>query len=57
MKKKFIDVERLIGSKNPKLLKRIPKFILNYLKRILHQQEINQILDENEELIGSGVIS
>lgn len=52
MKKKFIDVERLIGSKNPKLLKRIPKFILNYLKRILHQQEINQILDENEELIG-----
>ena len=52
MKKKFIDVERLISSKNPKLLKRIPKFVVNYLKRIVHQKEINQILGENENLIG-----
>ena len=49
---KFIDIERLIGSKNPKLLKRLPRFLINYLKRILHQSEINQILEENEQVIG-----
>lgn len=49
---KFIDVEKLIASKNPKLLKRLPKFVINYLKKILHQEEINQILAENKELKG-----
>ena len=53
MKEKFIDVERLIASKNPILLKRIPTFIINYLKRIIHQEEINQILYENENLYGA----
>jgi len=53
MIKKFIDVEKLIGSKNPKLLKRLPAFIIRYLKRILHQDEVNLILDENKDLIGA----
>ena len=53
MDEKFIDVEKLIASKNPKLLKRLPKFIINYLKRILHQEEINQILLENKEVFGA----
>lgn len=53
MNEKFIDVEKLIASKNPKLLKRLPKFIINYLKRIIHQEEINQILLENKEVFGS----
>jgi len=47
---KFIDVEKLIGDKNPKMLKRIPKFIINYLKRIIHQDEVNQALYENRDL-------
>lgn len=46
-KKKFIDLEKLISSKNPKLLKWLPKFILNYLKRIIHQDEINNFIDRN----------
>jgi len=50
--KKFIDVERLIAGKNPKLLKRLPRFIINYLKRIVHQSEINTILEENENVKG-----
>lgn len=47
---KFIDVERVIKSKNPKLLKRLPKFIVRYLKRIIHQDEINDFLEKNEDL-------
>lgn len=45
---KFIDVEKLIASKNPKLLKRTPKFFINYLKKKLHQEEINAFMLEHK---------
>lgn len=41
---KFIDIKRLIASKNPGLAKWLPGFILNYLKKILHEDEINRFL-------------
>jgi putative hemolysin len=44
-----IDVEKIIKEKNPKLLKRLPKFIIRYLKRIVHQEEINEFLKENSD--------
>ena len=47
--KKFIDIEKLIASKSPKALKWIPKFVIRYLKRILHQDEINQFLWDNRD--------
>jgi len=40
---------KLIESKNPKALKRIPKFIIRYLKRILHQDEVNNFLVANKD--------
>ena len=46
---KFIDITRLIKSKNPKLLRWLPKFVINYLKRILHEEEINDFLAEHKE--------
>jgi putative hemolysin len=46
--KKFIDVENLIASKNPKLLRRLPRFVIKYLKRILHQNEINSFISKNK---------
>lgn len=49
MEDKFIDIEKLIGSKNPRLLKALPTFLLNYLKKTIHQEEINQILAENKD--------
>jgi putative hemolysin len=53
MADKFIDVEKVLQEKNPRLLKRLPKFVINYLKRILHQDEINQIIEENKDLEGA----
>lgn len=41
---KFIDIKRLIESKSPKLAKWLPGFVIRYLKRILHQDEINDFL-------------
>lgn len=46
---KFIDIEKLIASKNEKVLKWTPKFIIGYLKRILHQKEINDFILEHKD--------
>lgn len=47
VKEKFIDIDKVIGGKNPRLLKVLPKFIIRYLKRIIHQDEINSFLNEH----------
>lgn len=44
---KLIDLERVIGRKNPRLLKVLPGFILRYIKRTVHQEEMNEFLREN----------
>jgi len=45
-KKEFlqIDVEDVLRSKSPSLAKAIPGFLINYIKRIIHQDDINLIL-------------
>lgn len=48
----LIEIEKVISSKNPKLLKQIPKFIVRYLKRIVHQEEINEFLTLNRDKMG-----
>lgn len=52
MSSKKIDIENLIRSKNPRLLRWMPKFILNYIKRVIHQEETNEFIDRNKELNG-----
>jgi 1-acyl-sn-glycerol-3-phosphate acyltransferase len=49
---KFVDVEQLILSKNPKLLRRMPRFILNYLKNKIHEKEINDFMHLNKDVYG-----
>jgi putative hemolysin len=39
-----IDVKNVLYSKNPALARTIPGFVINYLKRIVHQDEINKFL-------------
>ncbi len=48
----LIDVEKVFASKDANLLKRIPNFIIRYLKRIVHQDEINEFLKETEGIDG-----
>lgn len=50
--KNFIDLERVIYNKNPKLLKVLPRFVIAYLKRIIHQDEVNGIIRNNRDLFG-----
>ncbi|MEB2786583.1 1-acyl-sn-glycerol-3-phosphate acyltransferase [Algoriphagus persicinus] len=52
MSKKFIDVEKTIESKNPKLLKWMPGFLLKYIKRVTHEDWMNDVLDKVDHLHG-----
>jgi len=47
-----IDLEEIIRNKNPRLLKIIPRFILNYVKRIIHQNDINGALEKYKDKLG-----
>lgn len=49
---KFIDIENVIFSKNPRLLKILPKFAINYLKRILHEDDLNNCINNNKNFNG-----
>jgi 1-acyl-sn-glycerol-3-phosphate acyltransferase len=46
----FIDIREVIRKKNPALLRWMPRFILNYIKRILHEDEINDFIRRNGHL-------
>lgn len=48
----FIDVERILASKSKNALKYTPRFIVAYLKRIVHQDYINKFLEEQKDNIG-----
>ena len=39
-----LDVEQILYSKNPALKKALPGFLIRYLKRIVHQDELNEFL-------------
>jgi len=49
----FIDLEKIIGSKNPKILKFIPRFVMSYLKRVIHVDEVNAAIYRNRDKIGA----
>ena len=49
---KIIDIDKAFADKNPQLFKMLPKFILNWIKKIIHQDDINQHLAENINLNG-----
>lgn len=44
--KKLIDIDLILQNKVPKYYKFIPTFIIRYLKKIVHQDELNFFLSE-----------
>jgi len=46
---KFIDIKKIIGDKNPRLLRLLPNFILRYIERILHEKEVNEAITQNKD--------
>jgi 1-acyl-sn-glycerol-3-phosphate acyltransferase len=55
-----IDVKKVLFSKNPVLARTIPSFVINYLKKIVHQDELNEFLRKwghlkDAQLIAAGL--
>lgn len=57
-KLKSIDIEQVFRDKNPAILKWIPRFIISYLKRVIHQDSLNDMinLDPNAYNVDFGKI-
>jgi putative hemolysin len=45
-----IDVDKVLESKNPALKKIIPRFALTWLKKIIHQDELNYFIAKYKDL-------
>lgn len=49
---KYIVVRDVIRNKNPNLLRWMPRFVLRYLERIVHEKDINDVMDHIGHLEG-----
>ena len=55
-----IDIRKVFRDKNPKLARLIPGFVIRYLKRVIHEDELNDFMSEygdlnNIELVKAGL--
>lgn len=48
----LLDIEKVLTEKNPMLKKFLPGFIMRYLKRIIHEDELNFYLTEFSDRYG-----
>ena len=39
-----VDVAEIIRAKSPKLAKKMPRFVINLLRRLVHEKDVNEIL-------------
>lgn len=44
-----VNIEEMLG---PKLRKKMPRFLINYLKKIVHESEMNEAIDQSNGLSG-----
>lgn len=48
----LIDIDQILQTKAPKHSKYIPTFVVSYLKRIIHQEELNVFLRDSSQKVG-----
>ena len=49
---KFIDIEEVIRKKNAALTKMMPGFMVSFMKRLIHEDEINRIIYDYRDRYG-----
>lgn len=49
---KYIIIREVIKRKNPALLRWMPRFVLRYIERVVHEEDINQIMAKIGHLHG-----
>jgi 1-acyl-sn-glycerol-3-phosphate acyltransferase len=48
----FVDLEKVIREKKPGLAKLLPGFLIRFLKRIIHEKDVNDIIYRNRDKFG-----
>lgn len=48
----FIDLEKVFNDKNPGMVRMMPRFIFSYLRRVIHQKELNKAIWGNRNAFG-----
>lgn len=49
---KYIDIEKVLQDKNPALARWLPGFVTRYIKRVVHEDEINAVMQAHGERYG-----
>ena len=49
---RIVDIEKVFRSKSPGFAKRVPGFIYTYLRKLIHENEINEHLHNTENVMG-----
>ncbi|MDR3350890.1 MAG: acyltransferase [Prevotellaceae bacterium] len=49
---KAVDIEKIIFARNPQLRKWLPRFALRYIRRVIHEDEVNEVLHTYGHLRG-----
>ena len=49
---RFLDLDKVLADKNPALQKYLPGFIRNFIKRLVHQDQLNGAIWRNKDLYG-----
>ena len=47
--KKYIDIEKIFKEKNPGAYKWTPKFLISYIKKVVHESDINRFENANHD--------
>lgn len=50
---KIIDIEKILRDKMGKKARYVPRFVISWLKKIIHEDEVNRFLWENRKLEGT----
>lgn len=50
--REFINLEKVFFEKNPRLTRIIPGFVFSFLKKVIHQDELNKVLYEYRDFYG-----
>lgn len=46
---KFVEVRKLIAEKNPTLLKWLPSFVIRWIEKVIHQDQVNAFMAANKD--------
>lgn len=53
----LLDIDKIVRSKAGAKIKYIPRFVISYLKKILHQDELNEFLEKEQGRVGVDFLS